>query len=507
MQDLGQYNNHLHYFCFETKQGDYTSIFVGSMKFRELSQYYTATPRVARKDDPFYDDCPNPKDQLPQRPANKDRLKEISDFVEVRLANTTEDKKLTVFPNAVILGLLTDIEEHDAPPDNPTPSAAHLLPNGIDDHCRVILLPRKEASLFVIDGQHRLKGMDALAKRLKDRIAVIRSTGGVLADALQKELEKCEILLGKLLDFDVLVSLLVDFDLKEQALVFADVNFNQKPVARSFYYDIFGAFESDEFTEIGFCHDLALHLNNSSLSPLKGMIKLLGSGSGLVSQAFIVAKFILLIDPEESSKAAFRYFLIERRKGNTEASRQFASIVRNYFSAVKNEFEYAWAFPVDNKFSMSSYPFILCKSMVMSGLLAILGDIYRLILLDFGFGREPEIAAAEVLVPDLFAEFLRTIDAEGRKDATKSVFAKKAPWGIGGSAVLERAIYLELRTKVFEAYVSIERDKSCRYQKVCAGLSGHMHALRLVNAHSLETEGDFWKKVEMNCDGNWSGVS
>jgi hypothetical protein len=177
MQDLRQYNEHLHYFCFETKQGEYTSIFVGSMKFRDLSQYYTATPRVARKDDPFYDDCPNPKDQLPQRPPDKDRLKEISDFVEVRLANTTQDKKLTVFPNAVILGLLTDIEEHDAPPEHPTPSAAHLLPNDANFHCRVILLPRKEASLFVIDGQHELKGMDALAKRLTERITAISIRG------------------------------------------------------------------------------------------------------------------------------------------------------------------------------------------------------------------------------------------------------------------------------------------------------------------------------------------
>ena len=215
----------------------------------------------------------------------------------------------------------------------------------------------------------------------------------------------------------------------------------------------------------------------------------------------------MLVDPEVSSKASFRYFLVERRKGNTQVSRQFAGIVRSFFSAVRADFHYAWPVPVEGKYSIYRYPFILCKSMVMSGFLAVLGDIYRLMLLDFALGRECDVATDSVLSPELFSQFLGEIDLEGRQNPRQSIFAKESAWGIGGSAVLERRIYEALRGKVFEAYRAMAGDPRCRYQEVCAGLNGHRLALKLAQNTTAEAEKDFWRKIEGMCDGAWRKTS
>jgi hypothetical protein len=230
------------------------------------------------------------------------------------------------------------------------------------------------------------------------------------------------------------------------------------------------------------------------------MIKLLGSGPGLISQAFLVAKFILLIDPQESSISSLSYYLMARQKGDTNVSRQLASIVRNYFWAVYNEFTYAWPIPINGKYSAREYKFILCKSMVMSALLAILGDIYRLILLDFALFKEAEISSSEILSPEFFATFFKRIDIEGRADATKSIFSKESIWSIGGSAVLERKIYESLRSCVYVAYREMATLPECQYQKVCTQFKGSKRGLLIAQEYTSETEKAFWKKIEFMCN-------
>src|SRR5579863_3738434 len=123
-----KYTDHLHFHCIEAAQGQYTKIYFGALKFRDLSQYFTASPRAPRSDDPLYDDKPDPLTQWPQRTEKRERLKNIAKFVRGRLTDPTPDKKMTIFPNTLILGLLADIEEPPVDPEHPTPTAAHLLP-------------------------------------------------------------------------------------------------------------------------------------------------------------------------------------------------------------------------------------------------------------------------------------------------------------------------------------------------------------------------------------------
>jgi len=481
--------------CIEVKQGEYARLYLGSLTFESLRQLYTVSPREPRTDDPYYDDAPSPYPQFSQRPEKKERLREISEFVKTRLSFDGSSRKEIIFPGTIILGLLTDIEAHEEEPQNPTPTAAHLIRNTAPAECFKLFLSKKQASLFVIDGQHRIKGLGALCAKLETEIAAIRNRR-LINDLAKTELEALELQLKRVMQFEVPISLLIDFDLEEQAMVFATVNFKQKSVQRSFYYDIFGAFESDRVTPISFSHELAIHLNNSSKSPLKGMIKLLGTGHGLISQAFLVARLKPLLDPQDK-KSVFRTFFNHRHDGDLEASRQFAEIVRNFFEAVQNEFSYAW--PVkrsDDTYRARDYNFILAKSMVMSGFLALLREIYKLCLLDFAEGKESEVANTAILTSEFFAYFLKDIDTLGRNNGANSIFGKTSQWAIGGSAILERTIFDSLRANVFTSYIKLVNDDQSAYQAACVKFQGRKSAIRLAPQYPPEKQKEFWSRTE-----------
>lgn len=497
--------------CFEVKQSDRITLYLGTLKFSELWPLCTVTPREPRQDDPLYSDHPVPEVQSPQREANKKRIEEISKFVSDRLDTTELGRKEVIFPGAVILGLLVDIETLEAQTVTPestsqllesNPTTAILGP--VVEGAVKIWLPQIAASLFIIDGQHRLKGLGRLEETLGEKIAVLRAELATVETAEKRtELVRVESKLSRLRAFQIPISLLIDFDLSEQAMVFADVNFNQKSVSRSFYWDIFGAFESERVSTISFTHDLVLHLNHSEQSPLKGMIKLLGRGPGLISQAFLGARLVLLIDPDPTrAKASFRGFFLRRQKDDKAASRQFASILRNYYQAVAAEFPYAWPVRHGGNYSSYHYRFILCKSMVMSGLLGVLGDIYRLALLDFAAGEvENTIADSEVLSGEFFRAFLTDIDSDGRADPARSIFSRDLPWGIGGSASLERRIYVALRTKIYGSYQRMAGDENCLYRQAMVRFHGTGRAFEILR--SAATEPVFWTRI----DERWLGLS
>jgi hypothetical protein len=226
------------------------------------------------------------------------------------------------------------------------------------------------------------------------------------------------------------------------------------------------------------------------------MIKLLGTGPGLISQAFLVARVEPLLDPHDQ-KSVFRDFFVRRHAGKLQASWQFAGIVRNFFAAVSEEFPYAW--PQRNSrgfYSGHDYNFILAKSMVMSGWLAILRDIYKLSLIDFALGQEEDVANANVFTNAFFRNFLVTIDPLGREDASKSIFARTSPWGVGGSTKIERTIFYSLRSDVFGAYSTLILDSASPYMIACTLFKGKQTAVKLCKSYTKETQQEFWSKTE-----------
>ncbi|HEV2437798.1 MAG TPA: DGQHR domain-containing protein [Verrucomicrobiae bacterium] len=487
-------SEHIEFPCVEVKQGDRTRLYLGSIQFGTLFPLFTVTPRTPRTDDPYFADTPEVLTRYPQRPEKEDRLREIAKFVEQRLIDNGQSRKEVIFPSTVILGLLVDCEVDDKRPECPSPACAYLVGES-SSWAKLVLLPKKDNSLFVIDGQHRLKGLRQLMQRLDAELHQFE--GRTLTPEQLEQQKRKQKLAEAVRTFEVPVSLLLDFDLEEQAMVFATVNFNQKPVQRSFYFDIFGAFESDKVTPLSFTHEFVVHLNNAETSPLKGMIKLLGTGPGLVSQAFMVERLVPLGDPQ-NPKSVFRTFYQLRYKGEMSASKQFASIVKNMFEAVRTEFPYAWPHRnAKGNYSSHSYDFILCKSMVMSGLLGVLREIYKLVLLDFAAGKEIEVATAEALSPTFFAELLRKIDPEGRNQAQKSVFSRQAAWAVGGSAKIEKTIFEALRSQILSAYVEATANDKSEYSKLRTQFNGAGNAMELLKNTQPSAYAGFWFKTEI----------
>ena len=109
----------------------------------------------------------------------------------------------------------------------------------------------------IIDGQHRLAGLSMV----KDEI---------------------------LEQFEISAILLFNVSKSTAAKLFADINGKQKSVNKSLIYDLYSDVDSNEFNQIKKYHIICENFYTNPKSPLFRQIKMLGIGSGAVSQAFFI---------------------------------------------------------------------------------------------------------------------------------------------------------------------------------------------------------------------------
>jgi DGQHR domain-containing protein len=137
--------------------------------------------------------------------------------------------------------------------------------------------------LSIIDGQHRVAGLESLLKN-----------GPTVFD-----------------DFELPVCILTDVPFYLQAELFAVINGKQKPVSRSRIYDLLGyrpvsdpllrekAYKG-ELAIHRFCHLAVRVLNNAKTSPWHERIKMRGAGPGVVTQAAMVDNLARLVTPKKN---------------------------------------------------------------------------------------------------------------------------------------------------------------------------------------------------------------
>ena len=115
-----------------------------------------------------------------------------------------------------------------------------------------IVVPIAPSSAQIIDGQHRLAGLEA-AMETDDKIG----------------------------EQEILVTFCVGLKTKEAALIFVNINSEQKPVPKSLIYDLFGLMEDDPDHAINRATDIAHELNENENSPYFGAIKFPGQARGV----------------------------------------------------------------------------------------------------------------------------------------------------------------------------------------------------------------------------------
>ncbi len=116
----------------------------------------------------------------------------------------------------------------------------------------ILNIPDEEDVAWIIDGQHRMYGL-RLAKK----------------------------------PYDVVVTAFLELSIEDQAKVFKKINSEQRGVPSSLLYDLLDLTKDGTFVQQR-GHELATRLNEDSASPWFGMIDLLGTGGGFITQTRVV---------------------------------------------------------------------------------------------------------------------------------------------------------------------------------------------------------------------------
>jgi DGQHR domain-containing protein len=280
-----------------------------------------------------------------------------------------------------------------------------------------IALPNEKNSCLIVDGQHRIKGFLSLYEEL----------------AKKSDKKNMEILEN----YKFNCSLLINYDLWEQARIFINVNFNQKPVDKTLYYDIFGEF-SDELRDsqksnLFVAHELGKFLNTSDISPIKGFVKNYSSKKGFVSQAFLME----IILKNFGARATWNS-IIEDYKAGGNMYKKLPNVYIGYFNSVKKALKEYWPTGLEKADAT-----VLCKTTGMASLVRLLGHIDKQLKLGF----YPNINQHNLLelkiaeISEIFDEIFKT---ESFRKNTSFYFGENSKYSGSGSVSLQNELFYKM---------------------------------------------------------------
>ena len=183
-------------------------------------------------------------------------------------------------------------------------------------------------------------------------------------------------------DLDIPVIFLFDYDLYELGKIFININFKQKPVNKSLYYDIFGSLPRP-VSEIKIAHLLVQDLNSEN-GPLTWVVKMLGKWQGLISQSFLVEKLVELLNKSWVwlDKYNFLYETYKDRDENenvdleirvTEEYLEIKNFLFSYFEIIKSKFSNYTYEKSDDKLQAK---WIIFKTTWIGALMRLIEDFY-----------------------------------------------------------------------------------------------------------------------------------
>jgi len=406
-----------------------------------------------------------------QRLLNDEKTKKVILFLIKELKSSIENPEsyLTTFPTSLIFSLYTnelksieeyklyindefnrneeeidkqDIEKNEESFDEPV---------GVFYNKESILLPNINI-LLVVDGQHRLAGLLAIYYSLKsDKNDVSFKVNRKLVEFASRNIENenfpdKKVLIEKIEEFQFNCTILIDFDIWEQGKVFADVNFNQKPVNKSLYYDIFGSYPDSENNDLYLAHQWVVYLNsesNSSFtkrsSPFFKKIKMLGNGEGYVSQAFMVESLFPLL----RKNGVWNKFLNDYISSKIISEKPII-FLETYFNVIKDLFYDYW--PMDGN-KPSSYKNILFKTTGLSAFFMLIKDIYPKVE-DFVYKDN-----YEELYKKISYEFLDS--NKSPKINGEKLFSKDGDFSKGAGKGLQMRLYKTIKSQLSDPDYSI----------------------------------------------------
>jgi len=302
-----------------------------------------------------------------ERKLDKARVKKTTEFLD--------EDEYALFPNSIIVMCDLINDNVDVPPGAKIADIADLIGKGeenlaflegaeeTDGHA-VLYIPQHRNALLIIDGQHRIRGLENAKEEVRD-------------------------------SYDILVSFIVGFDRAVVAKLFYTINYTQKPVNRSLLYHLMGEF-SHNLNEVTFLHEVIRVLNEVSDSPLYKRVKMLGSvdysasreirEKMTISQAFLIDYLIRSIDANAKGGLYPPVFLPYYKQ--EEQRVQIVRFLINYFGAVKELNRNAWENPRQS---------IICKTIGIGAFIRVMYFVFVKMFIEGGFDRDiSKIAKVQV---------------------------------------------------------------------------------------------------------------
>lgn len=332
--------NYLKAELFEVNQLGY-KFFLAKIKAEHVFKIYTVKPleydievykSLSKKypdKDGYYNDLISRKnlslhsDEF-QRDESQDRIKEIRKFIQT--------DKFPLFPNTIIatcdLGnsfdsILDeesdqeDIQELIAENGEDTPLSYITR----EENRLYLYIPYKEKTVIVIDGQHRIKGLQA--------------AGG-----------------GLVKDYELLFAFLIGYDRGKVAHQFYTINYHQKPVNKSLLYQLMGQF-SDDLNRKTFLHGVVRMMNEIESSAFYERVKMLGLTDKTkspdarkkmtVSQAFLI-DYLLPTIGDSSPRGLYAPVFYWYYK-NKDYRIEVGKLILKFFGALRRRFKDQWNTP------------------------------------------------------------------------------------------------------------------------------------------------------------------
>lgn len=342
---------------------------IGKATVREVLEYTRYTERLIVG----YDEEGRPLyNKNVQRKVDNSRAKKIADFLIFDDSPT--------FPTNIILNIPQNvIEAQDQIPGG-------LLHIGFKDTVIEQTKKAKEegpnnADIFIsiIDGQHRLRGIELAIDRLEEYID----------EDYKGKKQEWRSKLDGLYNMELVISCFIDKTLEYQAMIFSTINRTQKRVSQDLVYSLFGLTTSDSPYKTAL--EIVLALNGHKGSPFYNRIKLYGGTydsrmSPPLSQATMVKSIVSLISANSAEAERNRYMKRKELKKCTSTKnlpfRQYyandednkiANCMYYFFSSVRKYFPQAWEY---NGLSKPSN--ILQSTVGYNALMNIMADILKM---------------------------------------------------------------------------------------------------------------------------------
>lgn len=293
---------------------------LGVFKISQIFNFTKYTERIivgfieAKEEDKVYEDLlqiiPDYNSQI-QRKTNNAKVERIADFLIT--------DRTSMFPTNIVIGIpeqVIDLQEEDGD-RNVTIKLNSIVKKEIEK-------PNGDVFLTIIDGQHRIKGIECAIERLKNSISKPKN------DEEKKDRVKNEAILERLMNLELIVTFFISPVLEYQAMIFSIINKTQTKVPENLVFSLFGLTQNDTPQKTSL--EVVLALNGIEKSPFYNRIKLVGGnykrGESIpLSQATMVKSILFNICKNQRESE------IERNKKREELEKNPNNLVfRGYFA-------------------------------------------------------------------------------------------------------------------------------------------------------------------------------